>query len=117
MPYIARTRFCYLLATIIYSFCFQIPGTAFALIGPPSLSSQTGLQASSPIQLSQRPASSLDERRTSTTLPNFLKPAQSTSGQLAIGPSSDMGSIQKASKKVYILTSTVQLSQFLYLVC
>ncbi|KAL9175940.1 hypothetical protein ABFS82_02G145600 [Erythranthe guttata] len=76
----------------------EIAGSSFPLIGPGS--SQAGLQVSSPIQLSQRPMSSLDERKTSVTVSNYLKPAHSTSGQPAMGPSSDTGSIQKSHSGV-----------------
>lgn len=81
-------------------FCFQIPGASFSLIGP--VSTPSGLQVSSQIQPPIRP-SSLDDRKTSATLSNYMKPAQSSSGQLAIGLPSDVTSIQKASNTIYIL--------------
>ncbi|KAI3444740.1 hypothetical protein Pfo_001405 [Paulownia fortunei] len=77
----------------------EIPGSSFSLIGPGT--AQTGLQVSSPIQLPQRPTSSLDERKTSATLSNYMKPTQSSSGQPAIAPLSDTASIQKASNKIH----------------
>ncbi|KAL0397729.1 UNVERIFIED_CONTAM: CCR4-NOT transcription complex subunit [Sesamum calycinum] len=75
-----------------YTFYFQVPGSSFSLIGPGS--AQTGLLVSSPIQLPQRPTSSLDERKPS--LSNYMKPAQFSGGQTAIAPSSDTAGIQKA---------------------
>ncbi|GFP80906.1 ccr4-not transcription complex subunit 1 [Phtheirospermum japonicum] len=74
----------------------EIPSSPFSIIGPGI--TQMGLQASSPIQLSQRPTGSLDERKTSAILSNYIKPTQSSSGQPAIAPSSDTASIQKAIK-------------------
>ncbi|KAL0464605.1 UNVERIFIED_CONTAM: CCR4-NOT transcription complex subunit [Sesamum latifolium] len=70
----------------------EVPGSSFSLIGPGS--AQTGLLVSSPIQLPQRPTSSLDDRKTS--LSNYMKPAQFSGGQPAIAPSSDTAGIQKA---------------------
>ncbi|KAL0379712.1 UNVERIFIED_CONTAM: CCR4-NOT transcription complex subunit [Sesamum angustifolium] len=70
----------------------EVPGSSFSLIGPGS--AQTGLLVSSPIQLPQRPTSSLDERKPS--LSNYMKPAQFSGGQTAIAPSSDTAGIQKA---------------------
>ncbi|KAL2234042.1 UNVERIFIED_CONTAM: CCR4-NOT transcription complex subunit 1 [Sesamum indicum] len=70
----------------------EVSGSSFSLIGPGS--AQTGLLVSSPIQLPQRPTSSLDDRKTS--LSNYMKPAQFSGGQSAIAPSSDTAGIQKA---------------------
>ncbi|KAL0429074.1 UNVERIFIED_CONTAM: CCR4-NOT transcription complex subunit, partial [Sesamum radiatum] len=70
----------------------EVPGSSFSLIGPGS--AQTGLLVSSPIQLPQRPTSSLDDRKTS--LSNYMKPAQFSGGQPANAPSSDTAGIQKA---------------------
>ncbi|KAH6817786.1 transcription regulator [Perilla frutescens var. frutescens] len=72
----------------------EIAGSPFSLIGPGSL--QTGLPVSSSVPLPQRPPSSLDERKTSATLSNFMKPAQSSSVQPVIAPPSDTGTLQKS---------------------
>ncbi|CAA0842704.1 transcription regulators [Striga hermonthica] len=72
----------------------EIPGSSYSLIGPGT--SQMGLQASSPINLPQRLSGSLDERKTSAILSNYMKPALSASTQPAIAPSSDTASIQKS---------------------
>ncbi|PIN21929.1 hypothetical protein CDL12_05383 [Handroanthus impetiginosus] len=76
----------------------EIPATQFSLIGPGS--AQTGLQVSSPIQLPQRLTSSLDERKTSAALSNYMKPTQSSAGQLANAPSNDTASIHKSHSGV-----------------
>ncbi|CAA0820384.1 transcription regulators [Striga hermonthica] len=57
---------------------------------------QMGLQISSPINLPQRLSTSLDERKTSAILSNYMKPAPSSSSQPAFSPSSDTTSIQKS---------------------
>ncbi|KAL8500295.1 hypothetical protein ACS0TY_020046 [Phlomoides rotata] len=75
----------------------EILGSSFSPIGPGSVPS--GLQVSSQIQPPQRP-SSLDERKTSATLANYMKPAQSSTGQLAIALSNDTTSIQKSHSGV-----------------
>ncbi|XP_011090133.1 CCR4-NOT transcription complex subunit 1 isoform X2 [Sesamum indicum] len=74
----------------------EVSGSSFSLIGPGS--AQTGLLVSSPIQLPQRPTSSLDDRKTS--LSNYMKPAQFSGGQSAIAPSSDTAGIQKSHSGV-----------------
>ncbi|KAL6569340.1 hypothetical protein OROMI_013854 [Orobanche minor] len=71
----------------------NIPDSSFSLIGPGT--TQVGLQVSSPIQPPQRPTETLDERRTFAVLPNYIKPAQISSGQPAVAPT-DMSSIQKS---------------------
>ncbi|XP_051134130.1 uncharacterized protein LOC127253505 [Andrographis paniculata] len=69
----------------------EIPGSSFPLIG--HASTLSGLQISSG-QLPQRPANSLDERKTSA-LSSYMKPAYTTLGQLAV-PSGDGTNIQKS---------------------
>ncbi|KAL3616494.1 hypothetical protein CASFOL_039884 [Castilleja foliolosa] len=65
------------------------------LIQSSAMNVEMGLQAPSPIPLSQRPTGSLDERKTSAILSNYIKPSQSSSGQPAIAPTNDTASIQK----------------------
>lgn len=69
-----------------------MPGSSIGL----GSSSKTGLQAPSPFQFPQRQIISL-ERKTSTTLSNYMKQASSTAGQPIPVPSSDIAGIQKAS--------------------
>lgn len=77
---------------------FQMLGSSFSLSGPGG-SSQTGLQVSSPILLSQRQLNSLDERKVPITLPNYKKPVSTTAGHSATLPASDVSITQKASAK------------------
>ncbi|KAL3649432.1 hypothetical protein CASFOL_005835 [Castilleja foliolosa] len=78
----------------------EIPDSQFSLIGPGT--TQMGLQASSPIQLSQRPTGPLDERKTSAILSNYIKPPQSSSGQPTIAPLSDTASTQKSHSGIAV---------------
>lgn len=87
--------------------CFQIAGSPFSLIGPGS--TQSGLSVSSSVPLPQRPPSSLDERKSTVTLSNYMKPAQSSSVQPVIAPVSDTPTLQKASNRVFIHFDVVHL--------
>ncbi|XP_022867508.1 CCR4-NOT transcription complex subunit 1-like isoform X1 [Olea europaea var. sylvestris] len=83
----------------------EMLGSSFSLNGPGG-SSQTGLQVSSPVLLSQRQLNSLDERKASITLPNYMKPVSTTAGQSSTVPSSD--SIQKS--QILVNASSAQVS-------
>ncbi|XP_047937913.1 CCR4-NOT transcription complex subunit 1 isoform X1 [Salvia hispanica] len=69
-------------------------GSPFSLIGPGS--TQSGLPVSPSIPLPQRPPSSLDERKPSTTIFNHMKQSQSSSAQPVTAPSSEMPTLQKS---------------------
>ncbi|GER44883.1 transcription regulators [Striga asiatica] len=71
----------------------ETTGSSYSLVRPGT--TQMGLQISSPINLPQRLSSSLDERKTSAILSNYMKPAPSSSSQPGFAPSSDTTSIQK----------------------
>ncbi|KAL2514000.1 transcription regulator [Forsythia ovata] len=81
----------------------EMLASSFSLSGPGS--SQTGLQVSSPVLLSQRQINALDEKKASVTLPNYMKPVSTTAGQSATVPSSDMSSIQKSQSLVNALSA------------
>lgn len=67
----------------------EMPGSSFHLMG--SGTSQQALQFSSSLQIPQRQQNSLDERKPSATLSNYLKPALSSAAQPG-----DTAGIQKA---------------------
>ncbi|KAL3537028.1 hypothetical protein ACH5RR_000394 [Cinchona calisaya] len=72
----------------------EMLSSSFPLVG--SANTQQGLQISSAIQLPPRLQNSLDERKTSPTMSNYLKPALSSAGQ-PVGPlASDTANIQKS---------------------
>ncbi|KAL3814967.1 hypothetical protein ACJIZ3_016235 [Penstemon smallii] len=76
----------------------EIPGSSFSLNGLGS--SQAVHQISSPIQIPPRLMSSLDERKTSAALSNYMKPSLSSAGHHAIAPSNDTVGIQKPHSTV-----------------
>ncbi|XP_027108902.2 uncharacterized protein [Coffea arabica] len=81
----------------------EMSSSSFPLVG--SSHSQQGLQVSSAIQLPQRQQNQLDERKTSGSLPNFLKPALSSAGQAAGPLASDTSGIQKSQNAVSALAA------------
>lgn len=99
--------------TEIVSFCFQPAGSPFSLIGPGS--TQSGLPVSPSIPLPQRPPSSLDERKPSTTIFNHMKQSQSSSAQPVTAPSSEMPTLQKASNRYFINLDVIHLIYILFL--
>ncbi|KAL3516917.1 hypothetical protein ACH5RR_023819, partial [Cinchona calisaya] len=81
----------------------EMSSSSFPLVG--SGNSQQELQVSSATQLSQRQKNSLDERKTSATPPNYLKPAVSSAGQAAGPLASDITGIQKSQSAVNALAA------------
>lgn len=71
-------------------FPFQVLSSSFPLVG--SSNSQQGLQVSSAIQLPPRQP---DDRKTSSTVSNYLKPALSSAAQPAGPLATDTASVQK----------------------
>ncbi|KAL1548658.1 transcription regulator [Salvia divinorum] len=72
----------------------EIPGLPFSLIEPGS--TMSGLPVPSSIPLPQRPPSSLDERKPSENLSNYMKPAQSSSVQPVIAHLNDTPTLPKS---------------------
>ncbi|CAA2972771.1 Hypothetical predicted protein [Olea europaea subsp. europaea] len=88
----------------------MMPGSSIGL----GSSSKTGLQAPSPFQFPQRQIISL-ERKTSTTLSNYMKQASSTAGQPIPVPSSDIAGIQKPHSAVNASLAHSSTSGFAHL--